>query len=400
MTGLALDTPPMPPPPPARPRQRRGAAPLRALAALLAPAAVSPAAAPAAEPHAALSVAWDAKTLSLVQPGGGYGRMIRLDADTLLCVFEHGGDVRVRPSWDGGRTWGETVRAADGPHGVAANPELLRLRDGAVLLAYDERPGSPAKPGDGVHPYAIRTRVSRDGGRTWGPPVAVHEAGREFENGCWEPAAVQLPDDEIRLFFANEAPYRGSNEQEIAVACSRDGGATWSAPTAVAFRPGHRDGMPVPLLLRDGSGIAIAIEDNGLGGRFKPAVLLLPPTEKDAAPVGADDPRRWPALATPLPPKVYAGAPYLVQLPAGDTLLACQIDEGGRAEPRMVVYVGSPQARRFLNRSVPFDLPPDVGGLWNALFVKDAWTVTALSTTRIGDRAGLWAVDGRVVRRP
>ena len=383
-----------------RSRFHRAAGRLLAAAGLVPLRLPTSVAAPAADPHAAVTIAWDAGTRVLVQEDGRYGRMIRLGADALLCAFERGGDVHVRTSRDGGRTWGETVRAADCPHGAAANPELLRLRGGAVLLAYNERPGSPAMPGDGVHPYAIRTRVSRDGGRTWGPPVAVHEAGREFENGCWEPAAVQLPDGEIRLFFANEGPYRGSNEQEIAMARSRDGGATWDAAKAAGFRPGHRDGMPVPLLLRDGSGIAVAIEDNGLRGRFKPAILLFPLPEKDAAPVGPDAPRRWGALADPLPPTVYAGAPYLVQLPSGETLLGCQSDEGGRAEPRLVVYVGSPQARRFLNRSVPFDLPPGVGGLWNALFVKDGETVTALSTTRIGEVAGLWAVDGRVVRRP
>ncbi len=211
---------------------------------------------------------------------------------------------------------------------------------------------------------------------------------------------VLLPGGEIRLFFANEGPYRNSNEQEIAMARSLDGGATWSAPRAVGFRPGHRDGMPVPLLLRDGPGIAVAIEDNGLRGRFKPAILMLPPSKPDAAPVGPDDPRRWGALASPLPPKVYAGAPYLAQLPSGETLLVCQSDAGGRAEPRPVVYVGSAKACRFLNPGVPFDLPPDVGGLWNSLFVKDVKTVVVLSTTRIGGVPGLWSVEGRVVRRP
>jgi hypothetical protein len=64
----------------------------------------------------------------------------------------------------------------------------------------------------------------------------------------------------------------------------------------------------------------------------------------------------------------------------------------------MVVYVGDRHAKSFANRSVPFDLPEDVEGLWNSLFVKDDNTVTALSSTTINEVRGLWAVDGRVSR--
>jgi hypothetical protein len=95
---------------------------------------------------------------------------------------------------------------------------------------------------------------------------------------------------------------------------------------------------------------------------------------------------------------VYAGAPYLVQLPTGETLLSCQSDEGGPAKPQMVVYVGDENARGFSNPSVPFALPPDVAGNWNALFLKDSRTVVALSSTTAEGVRGLWAVDGKVVR--
>jgi hypothetical protein len=44
---------------------------------------------------------------------------------------------------------------------------------------------------------------------------------------------------------------------------SRDGGRTWGAAERAGFRAGHRDGMPVPVSLADGSGVAVAIEDNG-----------------------------------------------------------------------------------------------------------------------------------------
>jgi hypothetical protein len=36
--------------------------------------------------------------------------------------------------------------------------------------------------------------------------------------------------------------------------------------------------------------------------------------------------------------------------------------------------------------------------MWNALFVKDVSTVTALTSTTLNGKRGIWAVDGRVIR--
>ena len=108
-------------------------------------------------------------------------------------------------------------------------------------------------------------------------------------------------------------------------------------------------------------------------------------------------------MARPLPEPVYAGAPYLVQLPSGETLLSVQSSEG-RGTPhthtnaRMVVYVGNSEAADFGTRSEPFAALTDGVGLWNSLFVKDAETVTAVSATTIDGVRGLWAIDGRVER--
>ena len=154
--------------------------------------------------------------------------------------------------------------------------------------------------------------------------------------------------------------------------------------------------MPVPVVLADGT-LVVAIEDNGLvpGAKLQPAVVS-----------GEDGGERWGALAEPLPAEVYAGAPYLRQLPTGETILSCQSDAGvagvagepRRRRPEMVVYVGDAAARGFSGPTSPFELPSDVAGQWNALFVKDATTVTALSGTRIDGKRGVWAIDGKVVR--
>ena len=150
---------------------------------------------------------------------------------------------------------------------------------------------------------------------------------------------------------------------------SHDNGATWDRPKTVSFRAGRRDGMPVPLLLAGGKGIVLAIEDNGLNGAFKPVIIHTSFEDNWDQPfAGGDSPRRWGALEPPLPASVYAGAPYIRQLPGGETVLSVQSGEGRPSESvldhtQMVVYVGDNQARGFTNKSVPFKVSPNASGL-------------------------------------
>lgn len=350
--------------------------------------------------HAQPTIRWQPQTVVLIQRGADYGRMARLRDDAILCVYTRRSAIYVRRSDDNGKTWSPETLAVDYRHGKVTNAELLVLRSGRILLLFNERPS------DGKSPYAIGICMSSDDGYSWHGHRQIFTAGIEFENGCWEPAAVELPSGEIQLFFANEAPYRTSAEQQITRIRSLDGGDTWLEPLAVSFRPGHRDGMPVPLLLDGGQHVALAIEDNGLAGRFKPVTILLSTTAKShELPIGPDDRRRRRALTAPLPTYVYAGAPYLVRLPSGETILSVQSTEG-RGEPhdltnaRMVVYVGDATAHHFTNRSIPFEPLTDSRGLWNALFVKDADTVTAISSTTVQGDRGLWAIDGQILREP
>jgi hypothetical protein len=325
---------------------------------------------------------WDTASLTLVQAGGVYGRMLRLPDQRILCSYERGSRVWVRASRDEGRTWDTEIPVAAYPFGGAANPEMLVLQNGWILLSYNERPR------DGVHPFTIMTTVSKDNGATWEAPQLVYEAGINSGTGCWEPAQIQLASGEIQLYFANEKPYPNTTEQEISMVRSLDNAATWSLPQRVSFRPGFRDGMPVPIILPAGKGVVFAIEDNGMAGKFKPAIV-------DAA--GS----RWPALHTQLPDSVYAGAPYLRQFPGGETVLSFQsgegrLNEGTQNNSQMVVYLGDADATNFTAKSVPFPVAPEASGLWNAVFIKDEVTVTAITGTVIDGVRGLWAIDGRL----
>lgn len=343
-------------------------------------------------------IVWDRESIRLVCPGAHYGRIVRLGSGCLLCSYTRGRRVCTAKSDDNGVTWTGEAVAGSCPHGVATNAALLQLVDGPVLLAYNERP----KPGSGK-PYTIMLCESRDEGREWSKHRLLYAAGTEAQDGCWEPAMAQLPDGEVQLFFANEAPYRQSSEQEISLMRSADAGHTWTEAATVSFRPKRRDGMPVPLVLRDGRGIVVAIEDNGLSNgrpcRLRPAIVYS--SLKDNWRLPAEDGathRRWEALANPLPRDVYAGAPYLVQFPSGETVLSVQSCEGGRREPHMVVYVGDARARNFSHPSIPVRVPSHVGVKWNSLWIKDADTVTAVFGTTLNRVHGLWTMDGRIQR--
>ncbi|MFB3826460.1 MAG: sialidase family protein [Bryobacteraceae bacterium] len=354
----------------------------------------------AAADHHAARIEWDPATRVLIQRNAVYGRMARLPDQNILAVYERAARVYTRLSRDDGRTWEDEREVARFEFGTAANPEALVLANGWVLVPYNERPN------DRVHPYAIRLKISRDNGETWSESRLIYEAGTNSGAGCWEPILLELPWGELHLYFANEKPYPDTTEQEITLMRSFDNGETWGGPERVSFRAGRRDGMPVPVFLHDGKGIAMAIEDNGLAGAFKPVIVHTPVEDNwQSGAVTGDSERRWSALETPLDPAFYGGAPYLRQFPTGETVLSFQSGEGrDRGHTlnfsRMAVYIGDSGARNFTNRSFPFDVPEDASGLWNSLFIKDADTVTAVSGTVVDGVRGLWAIDGRLVYPP
>ncbi|MDB6077973.1 MAG: Non-viral sialidase [Akkermansiaceae bacterium] len=350
--------------------------------------------------EAAETIRWKEDTRILVQPGGHYGRIARLDAKTLLCVFTFKQALQFRRSRDDGRTWEDPRSIASWPPGTLANAEILVLKNGGILAFFNRRPDRANPTG---LPYSIGCCRSADHGATWSEPVTIHEAGTTFGDGCWEPAALELPDGRIAVWFANEGPYRTSDEQEISVAFSADRGTSWSAAQRFSFRAGHRDGMPVPLLAPDGKSVRVAIEDNGLSGTFKPVILLAPLGSNGSfAPIDATSQRRRAALAAPLPPKAYAGAPYLRALPGGALVLSFQFaSSGDMKDSRMAVCLGKDRPPSFSPPSFPFPAaPPEPAQLWNSLFIKNRNTVTALSETTWAGQAGIWIVDGEVASAP
>jgi hypothetical protein len=335
--------------------------------------------------------------------------MARLDSGDLLVGYDRGGRIYVRRSSDEGRSWSDRRRVAEASAaGVStANAELTQLDNGTLLLAYNVRAwNNPNRR------FALKVKASADGGRSWSSRATVFEAGLTGNRGVWEPVIRQLPSGALQLYAANEYPYPDSDDQEITMWRSTDRGQTWSDGTTISYRPGHRDGMPVPLLLDDGS-IALAIEDNGLGGPFKPAIVWKPSVEASwtNVPIGGNSDQRWRALSreAQLPTQAYGGAPYLAQFPEGEILLSFQSTAGRTttgdpvAHSTMVVGIGTPSARDFSCLSRPFEVPPGDRAVWGSLFVKDVSTVTAVTTTTAytpTERQQLYVIDGHRVPEP
>jgi hypothetical protein len=353
-------------------------------------------------PVEGIRIAWDYSTLKKVSAGGGgYARMIKLHDRSLICVYEAGGSTVCVKSTDDGLTWSTRATViAPRAEGVAmAVPDILELKDHSLLVGYNPRPGRGA---DTSKHFGIKTKKSYDGGLTWTDERTLYQADNKFENGCWEPSAIQLPNGEIQLYFANESPYRKSNEQEISMVRSVDGGLTWSTAVTTSFRPHSRDGMPVPVLLNNGKEIVYAIEDNGFKN-FKPYIIRSSVNNSWQKAVGANDVNRTYALTDKLPDSIYAGAPYLRQLKTGETILSYQGTESRHNDmnhSEMKVVIGDDHAMNFDRKTVPFKLATDKSGLWNSLIVLDDYRIAALTSTNnySAERRGeVWMIEGEII---
>jgi len=351
------------------------------------------------------TIKWDKATLVKVaappdgKPYAGYARLTELKDSRLLCVYESDGSIWQVTSSDRGESWKEAKIIAEKESGINMSvPDILQLHNGNLLLMYNPRPYDI----DPSRRFAIRVKISSDNGATWGDAKEIYKAGYQFENGCWEPCAIQLPDGTIQLYFANEGVYTASDEQNISMLTSTDNGDTWSDdPKIVSFRAGKRDGMPVPLLLKGDQRIAVAIEDNGFVN-FKPYIITNTLEENWQTTVLADSPNRIYAMKTPVKNEVYAGAPYLKQLSTGETILSYQGTESRSGnslnDAIMKVMVGDDLARNFDGRTEPFTIPIGKSGLWNSIAVlKDDTIIALTSTNAFGSGATeIWMIKGKL----
>lgn len=357
-----------------------------------------------------IRIAWDYSSLKRIAPAAGrnagycgYARIAELFDHSLLCVYEADGNIESCKSSDAGATWSAPVIIASAVNGVSrSTPDLTELKDHSILVAYNPRPSSSNT--DPSKKFAIRTIKSYDGGATWTDDRLLYEASSSFQDGCWEPAPIQLPSGEIQVFFSNEGIYTSSNDQNISIFRSMDNGLTWTtSPQIVSYRAGRRDGMPVPVLLAGKNEIAFSIEDNNIG-EFKPYIIrnTLTSNWNNGIVDGASSNRNY-ALTEQLPSTTYAGAPYLRQLKSSESILSYQSTEGRSSNStnnaRMIVAIGDDDARNFDRRSEPFAITDGKSALWNSLSVLSDNTVIAVTSTNnfASNKTEVWMIKGHVI---
>ena len=332
----------------------------------------------AGEPYSRSRLFWDNTTKTTIFSGGNYARVIELRDGRLMATCQKGGIV-VAYSTNKGKSWSSEERIAYNPDKVAESvPDLIQLADGTIIVAYNPR---PAEPYSEERKFGIRCKRSTDNGKTWGPEIFVNDASHTFADGCWEPSMLQLPSGEVHLYFADEGPYTNSNEQQISLCRSYDGGQTWTAAQRVIFRAGTRDGMPVPLLLKDGKTIAVVFEDNGWPGigDFFPTIAVCPlATNWNNYWVDGNSSARWQTIASDYSPRPSGGAPYLRMLPTGETVISWQSSYKNNGKLNLWVAVGNEEAKDFRDLSTPFGNGQGNTVTWNSVAVVDTGVVMAI----------------------
>lgn len=322
---------------------------------------------------------WDHNNPINTGEKGGYGRVIELQDGRLMLL--HGNTVIY--SSDGGDTWDgkQTIASKIHPTIPYASPDFIQLSDGTIVVGLNTRPSEPYTE-DRL--FGIRTVRSTDNGQTWEEPVYVYDAKHEFENGCWEPAFLELPSGELQCYFADESDFTSSIEQCISMCRSFDKGKTWSERTRVSFKAGSRDGMPVPILTPNNE-IVVIIEDNGWpNSGFHSTTVRCSLEDNWSEPVLANSPNRNIIFEDDNNYLSYhSPAPYLRNHPDGYTIASWMGDHFGRPNMQqstydMFVAVGDIDARNFKGITAPFDQPLDQTSQWNSVTVLRDGTILAV----------------------
>lgn len=357
-----------------------------------------------------IRIAWDYATQTYLN-GGSYGRLKLLADGRQALVYDAGGVPKIRFKRPGSSSFSSATTVASPPAGSGyTNCELLELSDGTLLYAYNERI-------DGMG-LKIKIKYSFNGGLSWVDEQTLYEV-RESDYiaseglfGIWEPAMIELPSGEVQLYFASELGVPDHHQKIMmlrSLHADDSGRRQWEpASVDVCYTVGFRDGMPVPLVLQDGRGIVFAIEDDGYGGGFQPGIIYTSMADNWTSGVRyGDSPNRWVAVVQGEPRG--GGAPYIIQLHTGETLVSTQTnalaDQRGAPwddmyKNRPFVYIGDAGARNFSRFSIPFPFmdEPDMGGVWNSLCQTDDSTVVCISEVHgHPTRSGIWSVEGHIM---
>lgn len=150
------------------------------------------------EPYKGSRIFWDMRSQQTIFDGGWYARLIQLQDGRLLAVTEVNWDIVISISEDNGKTWSPQKTVFHHPEGFNYyDADLYQLSDGKIIITYNI--GFPSVAGGR---FGVRLHISEDNGETWGDEIFVYDGETTFENGCWEPAILELPSGEVHLYVS------------------------------------------------------------------------------------------------------------------------------------------------------------------------------------------------------
>lgn len=209
----------------------------------------------AATPAAATRVEWGASA-TIAERDAGWGRMARLPDGRWLAVTSRFHEdapstLDLSLSADNARTWAPHSALAESGRKID-NGELLVLPGGRVLLAMRSLVDGKSyrlnlyASDDQGRSWQLLSTIDRN----------EAPAGRQ-DRGLWEPMLSVLAEGALSVLYADEtlADATPAYNQVVSQRISRDGGKTWGPKASIVAEPGGgelRPGMPVMARLHDG----------------------------------------------------------------------------------------------------------------------------------------------------
>ncbi|MEE8170439.1 MAG: sialidase family protein [Phycisphaerae bacterium] len=135
---------------------------------------------------------WQAGKLLYTRPSNLQPAVVERSDGSLLALMRRAGPESFTwqgVSTDGGRTW--TLSKREDLLNPGAGLHLLRHSSGSFILAYNDH---------ATRRSPLVVRVSRDEGRTWGPPRVISEG----EGQRSYPTLAETPDGRIHLVFTEK----------------------------------------------------------------------------------------------------------------------------------------------------------------------------------------------------